>query len=410
MAGGFVDDDRAEALHRALIDGLVDAGLIATPAIEAAFRATPRHSFLPGVPLERVYSDIAIPTHEANGVPISSSSQPAAMAIMLEQLGVRPGDRVLEIGAGTGYNAALLAHLAGPAGRVVAVDLDEEIVAEARAHLDAAGHARVQLVCGDGGDGFAPGAPYDRIELTVGAWDIAPAWREQLAPGGRLLVPLWLRGSQLTVAFEPGIDEAGQAHLASVSISGCSFMRLRGAYAGPEGFVAFGPDRGLVIGVDDRSTVDPEALELVLAGSAFEIAAGLPGAVGFGLWLALHDPAYCHISDDRPSPILAESTRFLLIDTGYRMTMGLLENESLCLLLRADAGWPDEGIRIRCYGRDPGAARALGERLLGHLRAWHAAGQPTFKTLRLRVYPIGTTPEPPAATLIAKRWHVLAID
>jgi protein-L-isoaspartate(D-aspartate) O-methyltransferase len=187
-------------------------------------------------------------------------------------------------------------------------------------------------------------------------------------------------------------------------------MRLRGAHAGPEGFVAFGPDRSLVIGIDDREKVDLEALELALAGPASEIATGLPGAAGFGLWLALHDPAYCHLSDDRPNPTLAESVRFMLIDAGYRFTMGLLEGENLCLLLRADAGWPDEGIRIRCYGPNREAARALGERLLGHLRAWHAAGEPTFKTLRLRVYPIGTRPEPPAATLISKRWHVLAVD
>ena len=324
-------DADARALQRILIDGLVAAGHIVTPGIAAAFRATPRHYFLPGVPLEQVYSDIAIPTHEANGVPISSSSQPAAMAIMLEQLSVRPGDRILEIGAGTGYNAALLSHLAGPAGSVVAVDLDEEIVAEARAHLDAAGHARVHLVRGDGAEGFLPGAPYDRIELTVGAWDIAPAWWEQLAPGGRLLVPLWLRGSQLTIAFERSVDAGGQAHLASVSISGCSFMRLRGAHAGPEGFVAFGPDRALVIGVDDRARIDPDALARTLTGSSFEIATDIPDAAGFGLWLALHDPAYCHLSDDRPAPTLAESARFLLIDTGYRLTMGLLEGDSLCL-------------------------------------------------------------------------------
>lgn len=402
-----------EALHRALVDGLVRAGSLVSPAVEAAFRAVPRHHFLPGVPLERVYRDEPIPTHEQDGVPISSSSQPAAMAIMLEQLGVRPGDRVLEIGAGTGYNAALLAHLAGPEGRVVTIDLDEAIVAEARDHLAAAGFPEVTVVRADGGLGFAPSAPYDRIELTVGAWDIAPAWWEQLAPGGRLLAPLWLRGSQLTVAFERAVDAAGQEHLASAGISGCAFMRLRGAFAGPEGFVAFGPNRGLIAGIDDRAGVDPDALYRLLTGPAFEIAADVPSGEGFGLWLALRDPAYCHVSDDGPEPVLPESARFQRAGGSYRFTMGLLEGDALCLLLAPDTPGthePDDGLRIRCYGPDPTVARALGDRCLAHLNAWQAAGRPTFDTLRLRVYPIDTAPSPPAAILIPKRWHYLAID
>src|SRR5687768_1419512 len=129
----------AASLRDALVDGLVREGSIRSPAVEAAFRAVPRECFLPGVPLGRVYRDEAIVTHEQDGVPISSSSQPAIMAIMLEQLAVEPGHRVLEIGAGTGYNAALLAQLVGPRGRVVTLDLDEPIVAEARANLAAAG-------------------------------------------------------------------------------------------------------------------------------------------------------------------------------------------------------------------------------------------------------------------------------
>jgi len=330
------------------------------------------------------------------------------MAIMLEQLGVRPGDRVLEIGAGTGYNAALLARLVGPEGRVVTVDLDEEIVAEARDRLHAAGLPEVAVIRGDGGEGYAPEAPYDRIELTVGAWDIAPAWLEQLGPDGRLLLPLWIRGAQVTAAFERTVDDAGQAHLASVSVSGCAFMRLRGAFAGPEGSVAFGPERGLTLGVDDRAAVDPEMLGRVIAAPAGEIAAEVAGGDGLGLWLALHDAAYCHLSDNRPEPILAESARFLLTGSGYRFTMGLLEDGALCLILRATNG--DDGVRIRCYGADEEAARRLGERCRAHLVAWEAAGRPTFETMRIRVYPIGAEPSPPSSLTMAKRWHVLAID
>ena len=183
-------DTGVPALHQALVDGLKSMGCIRTPAVEAAFRTVPRHLFLPGVPLDRVYSDQAIPTKRQDGRPISSSSQPAVMAVMLEQLGLEPGHRVLEIGAGTGYNAALMAWLVGETGQVVTVDIDDDIVAGARAHLAAAGFDWVRVVCGDGALGYPDAAPYDRIILTVGAWDIAPAWIEQLRPGGRLLLPL----------------------------------------------------------------------------------------------------------------------------------------------------------------------------------------------------------------------------
>ena len=81
-------------------------------------------------PREEVYRDQAIVTKRVDGVSVSSSSQPAIMAVMLEQLAVQPGQRVLEIGAGTGYNAALLAHLVGPTGQVITVDIDAGIVEE----------------------------------------------------------------------------------------------------------------------------------------------------------------------------------------------------------------------------------------------------------------------------------------
>ena len=100
-------------LRDALVRTLRESGALTDARVEAAFRSVPRHLFLPGVEIERVYRDEAIPTKLADGIPISSSSQPAIMAIMLEQLDVQPGHNVLEIGAGTGYNAALLAYLAG---------------------------------------------------------------------------------------------------------------------------------------------------------------------------------------------------------------------------------------------------------------------------------------------------------
>lgn len=202
--------------------------LIRDPRIEAAFRAVPRHMFVPGIAIETVYSGDVIPTRfNEKKQPISSSSEVAIMAVMAEQLDLAEGHRVLEIGAGTGYNAAILAQLVGEVGRVTTIDIDAEIAAEAREHLDSAGYARVRVETGDGWLGLPERAPYDRIELTASTSDLSPAWVEQLADDGILLVPLQMRtGFQLIVAFR----KSGRA-LRSVSVRGGGFMALRGTGA-----------------------------------------------------------------------------------------------------------------------------------------------------------------------------------
>src|SRR3984885_15844323 len=116
--------------------------------VAAALHAVPRHLFLPGQPPEAAYRDDAIVTkRDEAGQPISSSSQPAIMAIMLDQLDLAPGHRVLEIGAGTGYNAALMSHIVGPSGQVTRVHIDPELTARAREHLDRGGVGPVTVVC-----------------------------------------------------------------------------------------------------------------------------------------------------------------------------------------------------------------------------------------------------------------------
>ncbi|WP_030790942.1 methyltransferase domain-containing protein [Streptomyces sp. NRRL S-920] len=181
------------------------------PAWRAAFEAVPRHLFVPyyyvgaGGGYERLwgedpdpgrrtrwlrgaYADAPLATRLRDGELISSSSQPSLMARMLVELDVRETDRVLEIGAGTGYNAALLAHRLGD-DHVTTVDLDPEITESARRHLAAAGY-RPAVVTGDGAAGCPERAPYDRIIVTCTLTSVPRRWLAQCAPGARVLAPL----------------------------------------------------------------------------------------------------------------------------------------------------------------------------------------------------------------------------
>jgi protein-L-isoaspartate(D-aspartate) O-methyltransferase len=280
-------------LRERMVSRLAAGSQPPSAVVADALRAVPRHVFLPELEPEAAYRDEAIVTkRDADGQPISSSSQPTIMAIMLDQLGLAPGQRVLEIGAGTGYNAALLKHIVGPEGTVVSIDLDADVAEQARAHLAAAGGPDVTVVSGDGAAGYPVLAPYDRVIATVGVSDLAPAWLSQLAPDGRIVVPLDLRGAQRSVAFE----RAG-ACWQSRSAVPCGFMRMRGSLAGPERTRVSGDARELAVTLPDGRDVDITAVARALAGPAAECVTGVvanPAQLfdGLGLWLALNEPRW----------------------------------------------------------------------------------------------------------------------
>ncbi|WP_405912910.1 methyltransferase, FxLD system [Streptomyces sp. NBC_00963] len=194
----------AERLRNALVDEVRANGTARTPAVETALRTVPRHVFVPDVSLEDAYANAPVHIkYDTDGTSISCASQPGVVALMLDQLDAQPGQRILELGAGTGYNAGLLAHLVGESGHVTTLDVDEDIVEGARAHLAAAGVTNVEAVTRDGALGYAESAPYDRIIATVGAHGVPHAWLHQLAPGGRLLVPQRLKGTvSRSIAYE----------------------------------------------------------------------------------------------------------------------------------------------------------------------------------------------------------------
>lgn len=371
------------------------------PAVTEAFLRVPRHLFLPGVPLQEAYQDEAIPTKVVDGEAVSSSSQPAIMAIMLEQLVPAPGQRVLEIGAGTGYNAALLAELVGPAGSVVTLDIDADLVEGAAAHLAAAGACGVEVVLADGAGGWPPGAPYDRIILTVGASDLAPAWFDQLSPGGRLVLPLSIRGVQQSVCFEHRGD-----HLASLSLRSCGFMPLRGAMRDPGQRVPLPGHEGVTLWVPDARPVDAAAASEALRRYAGDRATGLrlAGAAlgGLARWLALRDPRAAQISvtgppewvSSVPLPALAEQP----FHGGVVRSAPALLGRSALAAIGALAPPPvprrAAPLAVRSWG-DPVEADDLSAALVAHALAWDRSGRSPGGGIRIRAY-LGPA-EPPAA-------------
>ncbi|MFF7143327.1 methyltransferase, FxLD system [Streptomyces nodosus] len=194
----------AERLRNALVDQLRADGHARTPAVETALRTVPRHVFVPDASVEDAYANAPVHIkYDTDGTSISCASQPGVVALMLDQLEAQPGECILELGAGTGYNAGLLAHLVGENGHVTTLDVDDDLVEGARTHLAAAGITNVQAVTRDGALGYAEAAPYDRIIATVGAHGVPHAWLQQLAPGGRLLVPQRLKGTvSRSIAYE----------------------------------------------------------------------------------------------------------------------------------------------------------------------------------------------------------------
>jgi protein-L-isoaspartate(D-aspartate) O-methyltransferase len=368
---------QADALRAALVDRLLTHRWIVSRTVEAAFRAVPRHAFLPGLPLEEVYADRSIAIKLEDGVPISSSSQPAIMAVMLELLRTQPGERVLEIGTGSGYNAALLATLLGPRGRVTTIDLDGDLVAAARARLDAAGFGAVRTRVGDGALGVPDDGPYDAAVATVAVGGVPAAWHAQLRAGARLVMPLSVGLNQKVVAFEREPDR-----FVSTATVEASFMTLRGPSAALTGATVALGDEAIVLNVLDPRAVDAAALARTLREPYQDVAPARPLArdevlSGFAFWLGARDERFCHLTayGEAATRGAVPGLSFDASAYGHAGTLGVCAGDELAVFTVNDEHEP----AIRRFGPDRGAVARVQRALI----AWDEAGRPGSERLRI---------------------------
>ena len=370
--GPAPEDPRAARLRAALTDQLIAEGAVATPELAQAFRTVPRHLFAPGLPLETAYANqVVFVKRDRDGVPTSSVSAPDIQAIMLGQAGIPPGAHLLEIGSG-GYNAALMAELAGPGGEVTTVDIDPEVAARARACLDAAGYRRVRVVTADAEGGVPEHAPYDRIVVTVEAWDLPPAWTEQLTPDGRLVVPLRLRGLTRSVAF----DRVGD-RLVSRSARMCGFVKMQGAgrHADQELFLNGGD---LSLDADDLHKLPTASrIEALLREPRLDRWSGVrvwrwePWDT-LPLWLATAFPGYCQLTIEVPGAPAVPGTPG---DPGSEPLEPALRSGTPAVATESAFGYltaytePDGRVQLGAQAFGPGA-EDLASELVARLESW----------------------------------------
>jgi len=210
------DADRTRDRDR-MVDGLLDRGRITDERVAAALRAVPRHAFVPPDRRAEAYEDRPLPI--GDGATISA---PHMVGIMTERLALAPGDRVLEIGTGCGYHAAVTAEVVG-AEHVVSVEYNARLAREARERLADLGYDAVSVRQGDGHEGWPDHAPYDAAYLTCAAPEFPRAVVEQVRPGGRLLGPIE-RGRQELV----GATRRADGSLDRETHGAVRFVRMQG--------------------------------------------------------------------------------------------------------------------------------------------------------------------------------------
>jgi protein-L-isoaspartate(D-aspartate) O-methyltransferase len=205
-----------------MVEHLVKWGYLEKREIVAAFKKVPRHEFVPENIRGHAYVDQPLPIGHGQTI-----SAPSMIAIMLEALDLKKGQKVLEIGAGSGYNAALLAEIVGDEGKVFTIERVPELAEFARNNLRKTGYGWVKVMVGDGTCGHEKEAPYDRILVTACAPELPKPLVEQLKIGGKLGAPV---GQHYMFQTWTVAEKRGGGEIDVREYGGCSFVPLVGKY------------------------------------------------------------------------------------------------------------------------------------------------------------------------------------
>ncbi|MFD3842470.1 methyltransferase, FxLD system [Streptomyces sp. NPDC058642] len=357
--------------------------------VREALRSVPRHRYAPEVCLEAAYDDdLAVVTlRNQEGRALSSVSAAWLQGIMIDGLRPQPGMTLLEVGSG-GFNAELLAHVVGPRGHVVTVDLDPYVVHRTRQLTAEAGSGRVTALLGDGALGapdHVPASGFDGMVITYNVWDLAPAWREQLAEGGYLVVPLEMHGYTRAIALHKrgSVLEAGPGDWTY-----CGFIRDRGSAARTTTVDLPG---ALQLRFADGIPANTAGLDQAVQGPRHELATGVHVAGGesfetLQLLLATTLDGFCRLAVNRERDGgLASVSRGADADA-------LVREGSLAYLshvLVQDGDTPaDRRSEFIVHAFGPAGER-LAQRMAARVRDWDSTVRSTGYP-HLTVHPAGT--------------------
>ncbi|UUU32402.1 methyltransferase, FxLD system [Streptomyces sp. CA-210063] len=368
-------------LRNQLVDEIIAKRPLPAP-IEQALRTVRRDLHLPGLNQADAYTNQAVTIEDNPNGPLalSCASVPSTVAMMLAQLNPQPGDHILEIGAGTGYNAALLAELVGAKGQITTIDIDPGVALHAREALNRTGYEDVRVMERDGLKGAPEHAPYSRMIATVGLWDIPAPWWQQLADGGRLVLPLRWRGQTRSIA----LTRHGNIFV-SDDMELCGFVPIVGQTGERTTELANGTVR---LHHDQDQPVDPDRLGEVFSTPLTEqwSQTRVSSQETFdGIWLraTASDDTVCRIEVTKQA-LAEETARRPAIPS--RSPVLVSGNSLAYLIAKRDEADPELRSQLGAVGYGPDGT-ALAHNLIAHITAW---GTARTASPRMTVHPVDT--------------------